>query len=372
MKKLSCAAIVLLFVLSAANAYNPPVYGDDIFELSSPRQLTNGSSVVGGGLFYASPESLLVNPALTAKEQRIDLNVAYTGMVSSNKENAKNQRYGNAFQTGILIPAKRFVFSGYINGTMVPFKEMYLGDSFNFKIGLAKEITDKLTVGLNLNTGIFWGAGTDWALSGNLGFLYNYGNLGFLKNFRYGVSVLNLGKNYNQTSLPGIKGQDEAVSSLPTIATIKAGIGGSFVENDVIKLGFSFDLTTPGFMNLITDMGLQFSVKDMLFISVAEKFNIAELANGVKNVMPSVGLSFRFTFDVKNNDYLQKNGWSQSEMSASVAWKQFNGTINAVSAGVDVNLGLKDETPPVIQLWLEDEDEKSAEVQTIPVVGDEK
>ena len=38
---------------------------------------------------------------------------------------------------------------------------------------------------------------------------------------------------------------------------------------------------------------------------------------------------------------------------------------------VDVNLGLKDETPPVIKLWLDDEDEASA-VQTIPVVGDDK
>ena len=108
----------------------------------------------------------------------------------------------------------------------------------------------------------------------------------------------------------------------------------------------------------------------MLFISVSEKLNIAELANGVKNLMPSVGLTFRFTFDVKNNDYLNKNGWSQSEMSASVAWRQFNNTVNAVSAGVDVNLGLKDETPPVIQLWLGDDDAPQA--QTIPVAGDEK
>ena len=368
MKKLSCAAVVLLFVLSAVNAYNPPVYGDNLYELSSPHQLINGSSSVGGALFYASPDSLAVNPALTAKEQRIDLNLAYTSLVSSDKSNDK--RYGNAFQFGLLIPFKRFVFSGYGNGTMIPFNEMDLGDSFNFKFGLAKEITDRLTVGANLNSGIFWGAGTDWDLSANLGFVYTYGNLGFLKDFRYGVSILNLGKNFGQTSLPGIN-KDKAVSSLPTIATVKAGTAGTLVQNDIIKLGFSFDLTVPAFMNLITDMGLQFAVKDMLFISVAEKINLMELVNGVKNVMPSVGLTFRFTFDVKNNDYLQKNGWSQSEMSATVAWKQLNQTVNAVSAGVDVNLGLKDETPPVIKLWLDEEEEDDG-VKTIPVVGDAK
>ena len=366
MKKFFTAAAVFLLILTAANAYNPPVYGDNIFELSSPRQLVNGTSCVGGGLFYASPESLVANPALTAKEQRIDLNAAYTGLFSSDESNDK--RYGNAFQFGILIPFKRFVFSGYGNGTMVNFNEMKLGNNFDFKFGLAKEITDKLTVGTNLNSGIFWGAGTDWALSANLGFVYTYGALGFLDDFRYGLSVLNLGKNFGQTSLPGIK--DGAVSSLPTIATVKAGAAGTLFGNDIIKLGFSLDFTIPAFMNLITDMGLQFAVKDMLFISVSEKLNIAELAAGVKNLMPSVGLTFRFTFDVKNNDYLNKNGWSQSEMSASVAWRQFNETVNAVSAGVDVNLGLKDEAPPVIQLWLGDDDAPQA--QTIPVAGDEK
>ena len=366
MKKFFSAAALFVLVVSAASAYNPPVYGDSYLELSSPRQLVNGSSVVGGGLFYASPESMVANPALTAKEQRVDLNLAYTGLLSSNKENSK--RYGQAMQAGILIPFKRFVFSGYGNGTFIRLDEMNLGDNANFKAGLSKEITDKLTVGTNLNTGIFWGAGTDWALSANIGCVYTYGNLGFVKDFRYGVSVLNLGKNFGETTLPGIKGGE--ASALPTIATVKAGAAGTLVSNDVIKLGASFDLTIPAFQNLITDIGLQFAVKDMLFISVSEKLNIAELAHGVKNVMPSVGLSFRFTFDVKNNDYLNKNGWSQSEMSASVAWKQFNKTVNAISAGVDVNLGLKDEAPPVINLWLDDDD--APEVQKIPVSGDEK
>ena len=367
MKKFFSAAVLFILVVAAASAYNPPVYGDDIFELSSPRQLANSSSVVGGGLFYASPESIIVNPALTAKEQRVDLNLAYTGLVSSNTENSS--RYGNAFQLGILIPFKRFVFSGYGNGTMIPFNEMNLGKSLNFKFGLAKEITEKLVIGANLNSGIFWGADTDWALSGNIGFVYTHGDLAFMKDFRYGASILNLGKNFGKTTLGGIKA-DKAPGSLPTVATIKAGAAGILFGNDIIKLGASCDLTIPAFQNLIADLGLQFAVKDMLFISVAEKLNIAELANGVKNLMPSVGLSFRFTFDVKNNEYLQKNGWSQSEMSASVAWKQFNKTVNAVSAGVDVNLGLKDETPPVIKLWLDDDEEE--DVKKIPVTGDEK
>ena len=277
----------------------------------------------------------------------VDLNLANTSLFSSEETN--DSKYGDALQFGILIPFKRFVFSGYGNLTAVSFNEFYLGNSFNFKFGLAKEITDKLTVGTNLNSGIYWAEGeSDWGLSVNLGFVYTYGDLAFMKDFRFGASILNLGKNYTPEAPIGVKNM--AATSLPSIAVIKAGVAGTLVQNDVIKLGFSADLSTPYFMNFIADLGLQFSIKDMFFISVAEKLNLVELSHDVKNLLPSVGLIFRFTLDVKNNEYLSKNGWSQSEMSANAAWKQFNESVNAVSYGVDVNLGLKDKAPPVIQL----------------------
>lgn len=353
MKKTIITAIVMGLLISTVNAYNPPVNGESFYELSSPRQLTNASSSAGGGLFYANPESIVVNPALTASEQRVDLNLAYTALLSSNPLDEKS--YGNAFQLGILIPTKFAVYTGYVNGTMVPYADMTLGNSMNVKGGIAKEITDKLSFGMGLNSGVFWGANTDWNLSMNLGFLYNWGKLGFVKNFRFSGAVLNLGKPYTNTTLPGIKAE-KSTGMFPMIGEIKAGAAGSLFENDVIKLGASADFTIPAFLNAIVDLGLQFSVKDMLYISVSDKFNVRELVNGHVNVIPSVGLTFRFTFDVKNNEYLEKNGWSQNEMSTSVAWKQLYQNINAVSAGVDLNLGLKDETPPVILIKFEDEE----------------
>ena len=348
MKKFFSAAAVLVFVLSAVNAYNPPVYGDNLYELSSPRQLANGSSVVGGGLFYASPESIAVNPALTAKEQRIDLNLANTSLFSSNETN--DSRYGNAFQAGLLIPFKRFVFSGYGNLTTVTFNEMNLGNSFNMKFGLAKEITDRLTVGANLNSGIFWWkSATDWDLSANLGFVYTYGNLGFLKDFRYGVSILNLGKNFGNTTLPGIDGGE--ASSLPSIATLKLGTAGTLVQNDIIKLGFSFDFTVPAFQNLITDMNAQFEFKDAFIISVGETFNLAELINKNYSLIPSVAFLFKFSFDVKNNQYLESHSWSQSEMTVSAGYRNLYKTVHAISAGVDIDLGMSDNEAPKITVW---------------------
>ena len=353
MKKSIVTGIVMGFLLTVVHAYNPPVNGESFFELSSPRQLTNAGSSAGGPLFYANPESIIVNPALTALEQRVDLNLAYTALFSSNPLDSNS--YGNAFQMGILIPTKWAVFTGYMNGTMVPYADMNLGNSINLKGGIAKEITDSLNVGMSLNSGIFWGANTDWEVSANLGFIYNWGNLGFMKNFRYSAALLNLGKTFTNTTLPGIN-PEKATGFFPMIGTLKAGAAASLLENDVIKIGTSADLTFPLFLNAILDVGFQFAVKDMLYISVSDKFNLRELINGHVNVIPSVGLTFRFTFDVKNNEYLEKNGWSQSEMSTSVAWKQLYKNINAASAGVDINLGLKDETPPVILIKFQDEE----------------
>ncbi|MBO4858997.1 MAG: hypothetical protein J5527_10845 [Treponema sp.] len=358
MKRMLGAFAVLSVIVFSAAAYNPPVNGDVFYELSSPRQLTNASSVTGGALFYAGPESLITNPALTATEQRVDLNAAYTALLGHDADG--DSSYGQAFQAGILMPFKWSVMSVYTNGTFIPLDKMpplNLGNSVNVKYGLAKEITDKLNVGMNLNFGAFWGADTDFAFSANLGFLYNWGNLWKIKDFRYGASILNLGKNYNHSTLPKLKAEN-VDGAFPTIATLKLGAAGSFISNDTVKLGASIDLTTPMFMNVIADIGLQFSIKDMFYINIADEFNFREIYNGYVNIVPSVGISFRFTFDVKNSDYLTKNGWNQSEMSISAAWKQLYKSINAISAGVDINAGLKDKTPPVIKIMLEDDDEE--------------
>ena len=36
---------------------------------------------------------------------------------------------------------------------------------------------------------------------------------------------------------------------------------------------------------------------------------------------------FKFTFDVKNNEYLESNGWSQSEMSVSAGYRNIYGLL---------------------------------------------
>jgi len=353
MKKLAMAVLMSLITAAALCAYNPPVFGDSILELSSPKTLTGGASVVGGPIFNGGPDSIIANPAVTAREQRVILNAGYTALISTNDVN--DRKFGSAFQTAILVPFKICVLTGYVNGTFAPFGEMNLKNSTNFKVAVAKPFTEKLDLGIGLSGGVCWGAGTDGLVAADLGGVYTVGNLGFMKNFRIGLSFLNLGKVFTKTGVTGIY---EGQAAYPSLATVKAGVAASLYKNQIIDVAYALDFTFPYVQNVIVDTSLQFGVKEMLFISVNEKLNVRELIAGQKTYIPSIGLNFKFSFDFAKNDLLTKNGWEQSELNAYVAYRNINTTITAASAGMDLILGMKDTTPPVIELWLgEDDDE---------------
>lgn len=353
MKKIAVYGILFALVFSAASAYNPPANGENFLELSSPRLLGNAGSSCGGGISYVSADSLVVNPALAASEQLVKINLAYTALASFNP--AESHHFGSAFQTGVIIPTKLCVVSGYLNGVFSPFDSMNLGNSFNAKIGLSKEITEHLDFGLNLNTGVIFGSATDWGLSANLGLLYNFGTLGFLKDFRYGLSVMNLGKNYTASNLSNPINGSGTASAFPTLCYVKTGIAGLLVSTDPVKLGFNLDVSTPLIQNVIVDGGIQLGIKDVFYINVSDRFNMAEFSNGHVDVIPAVTLGFKLTFNLDNNEYLNKKGWQHIQADGAVAYKMLYQDVNAVSMGVDLSLGKKDVTPPVIQIFIDDE-----------------
>ncbi len=353
MKKLLFTVFAAGLLWSAAYSYNPPAGGEDYNLIASPANLSGANSVTGGALFDAGADSIIVNPALTAREQRVNLNAGYTFLYTGNKLNSK--QLGGSFQTGILIPFKLYIFSGYINGTFAPFTyDMHLGNSLNFKAGLSKEISDKLSIGLSAGGGFAWSYGKDWSLYGDIGALYNVGSLGFINDFRIGASILNLGKMYSKVERTGI--DMYAKNTLyPTLATIKAGAAGTFLDTEIVKIGLGLDFSVPCFQNLIADVNAQISFNDAFYISIGEKLNLAEIINKRYNLIPSVAFLFKFSFDVKNNAYLENNGWSQSEMTVSAGYKNLYKSVHAVSAGVDIDLGMADEEAPSISLWDENE-----------------
>lgn len=354
------SALAALAIVSSVFAFESVTGGESLFELSSPAAMTTGSSVTGGGIALNNPASIAANPALTAREQRVGLNFGYTGLLTA----SETKTYGSMLQAGITIPFKWAVCSGEFWGAFPNSSKLGFGNSANLKGALSKEITDALSVGVGLNAGVEWGTVSDWALSANLGFVYEIPHLSFMKDFRYGVSILNLGKNLSSTA------DKKFLDCYPGFATIKAGASAVLFQNDLFKIGANFDLTTPCFMNLIVDTGVQFSFQNILTLNISEKINLVESINGNGSYIPSVGLFFTFKFDVKNNEFLAKNDWSESEMTTGIAYKLLYSDVHAISADMNLMLGLKDEVPPVINIWFDEDDE--VEIIAEPYTGRDK
>ena len=105
MKKIGISLIFTMLFCSTVSAYNLPVNGESYFEYATPKLLSGTLSTAGGGIFTMSPESIVLNPAITATEQRTNLNFGYTALFSGNEISQANQKaYGNIIQSSILIP----------------------------------------------------------------------------------------------------------------------------------------------------------------------------------------------------------------------------------------------------------------------------
>lgn len=377
MKKILGAAFAALLLGSNLFAYNPPAGGQNVLRLTEPQLITGAHSAAGGGLFGVTPASIVNNPALTAWEQRITLDVAGTLFINSNTEDPYNgHSLGEGFQGALLIPSRWCVSTLLFQGVWTQAFDMPIGDSINFTGGLAKDITDQVSVGMNLNFGLLYGdaVDSDWTASAAFGAYYNFGDLAFMQNVRFGAAISNIGKVYDKSEKTvGIKtaknirdwadsssasGSEskggpsvEEATAWPGLCTIRTGVAATMLRTDIMDLGLSLDLSYPFFQNLVADVGLQLQFWDSIKVSSSWEFDAQEFANDAKNLMPSIGVSFKFIFNSAQGSYMANKGWDQSDMTVSGAWKQMYKNVNAVSAGAVLNLGLADTKAPEITMW---------------------
>lgn len=367
MKKIF-GAVLAFAASSALFAYNPPAGGQNVLRLSEPQLLAGGNSTAGGGLFDGgdsdsdskffgtSPSAILINPALTAWEQRNALDLSGTLLHSSNSDD--DNTLGSSFQAGILLPSRWCVSTFLFQGVWSEFIDMPVGNNINISYGYAKDITDSVSVGISASFGYLFGdAGPDWTLSAGLGAYYNYGDWKFLKDIRFGASLLNLGKMYTSSDTVGIESDEddfEEAGSWPALATLRTGVAAALIKNEQINLGMSLDFSYPSFQNLVIDAGLQMQIHDFMKVYSGWEFDAREFAEDSKNLLPSIGVSFKFQLNSKKDSFMAEKGWQQSEMTVSGGWKKMYDNINAFSAGAILDLGMKDTQAPEIKLWGED------------------
>lgn len=332
MKKLFLSMAAFVLALSAASAYDPPLQGENLFYLSHPELMTEGVSVAGGGIESVMPASGTINPALIGLEERTSLDLGYTGMVKS--------KYSQAFGTGILIPTDWANFGGEME-FILDENCMGLGNSFNIKSFAAKQFMDRLYIGVGLGFGYEWKFHKDWMLTADIGAIYNFGDIAFLKNFRVGASTNNIGKTYASS---------RDWQGYPAVMAIRVGAAAEFVRTENFGLGLSLDVTTPLFMNLIFDSGIQFRIKDFVQINSSWEFNSREAADGRNSWIPTLGVVFKFGIGMGKSDFVKKRDWSKSELCPSAAWKNVDGDINLIGVGAVLRLGQKDRSGPDIEM----------------------
>jgi len=338
MKKTISAICSLLFFVLSINAMDFVTGGDNAFRLVHPDLLTGAASSAGGAFYYSGPGTISVNPAITAAEQRIMLNLGYTTLLKITDSTS----VGGAAQLALLVPSKWGVFSGTFQGVFCEVGQLQLGNTIGLRAGFSKDITESLYAGIALNGGIRWYEETDWSLGLDLGFVYTIGKLGFLQNTRIGCAITNLGKPY-----------DWGYSS---IGNPRIGIAATLfsIANDNVAGGFSTDLSFPQFMNIALDTGFQVLIANIITIKTAWQFNLRETLSENYNLMPSIGITVKFKINTKNNEFMANKGWQQSEITTSGAWQQVYDGIQAISAGAAINLGMKDIEAPKIVLWGEE------------------
>lgn len=347
MIKKNAAAFAIAFCAAFVFAYNPPAGGENIFRLSSPELLMEGNSSTGGCFFSVSPDSAVNNPALTAFEQRVVLNASGTMMFDG--KDASGSAVGGAMEAGLLIPSRWYVYSFLLQGVFVPFQDMNVGNSVSFTANAAKDLTDNFSVGIGANLGVAWGNSSDWLAGFNIGAFYNAGSVSFMKDLRFSAVLVNFGKPLSNMKLTGISGSE--CSIWPGPVTFGFGAAAVLFDSKSFDIASSLDFSFPTFQNFVADAAVQFMLFDSFKISSCWELNARELANGYKNIVPSVSLGFKFTFSSKDGSLLANKGWSQSEMTVNAGWRQLYENINAVSAGARINLGLKDTQAPEIILW---------------------
>lgn len=377
MKKLLTALTVFALAMGAAWTYAPPTQGENFFYLSHPELLTEGNSTAGGGIENIIPASGTINPALIGLEERTSLDLGYTMMFNRNPRDgftglvpfgnrlfyfdnygASKVAYSQAFGTGVIIPTDWATFGGEME-FILDEKCMGLGDSFHIKSFASKQILDKLHVGVGLGFGYGWNIRApldfawfwwpwrveekknDWMLTIDAGAVYNFGDLGFLKNFRVAASANNIGKTL---------GTEMDWQGYPGMFNFRAGAAAEFLQTDKIVLGASLDVTTPLFMNLIIDSGVQVRICDFVQINSSWQFNAYEISMGTASWLPTLGVVFKFNIGLGDSDFVKKRDWSKSEICPSMGWKNVDGDVNMVSAGAVLRLGQKDRSGPDIEM----------------------
>lgn len=313
--------------------------GDLAFNLYSIQNL-------GGGVHITdmdTPHNTMYNPAAAAGFQRITADLNYINLQGlgsiSGVGHAVN--LGASFPTkyGVLTGSLHWVGTNQIVGSVLDFGNIFTGN-FTF----SKEIYSDFYLGAGLNLSGGWGYGGseagDWGLGLNLGFLHMPGQVAFMKNFRWGVSLTNMGKGYGD----GIETYDLAI---PGNFTLGAGAQFDIFDLENFRWTVSGDLRLPTFTDLKVDLGTEILIGKIVNVEGSSSFSLRDAIEGEANTLiPSVGVSVKIPLGGKDKENLL----GSSEMNINVAAAPLYDEVWAFGGGLTIPFGVLDDNPPDLKV----------------------
>jgi flagellar hook assembly protein FlgD/outer membrane protein OmpA-like peptidoglycan-associated protein len=301
----------------------------------SPQFLAGGPSTVT----QETPAGASLNPAISAGKQRATFDFSYLALPQFSPAflwggNVVNLGITWPTRAGVLTGAARFANAGYAG------QGLDWGAQGGLNVAFAKDLFPDLYVG----AGLGFQFGNDWGLGLDLGFLSFVGDIGILKDFRWGGALRNLGKPY------AYSGTLNSLGSPPAF-TPAVGAAFSLIKTESLVLVFSPDLSFPSFQDIRFNLGMEFAVADIFFLNGGYAFDLREALGMEPARMGSPAGSFSFGASLKLKGLGVKTGGTDvTEMKTTIAAAPLQGNIWGIGLGVNVPLGVRDVTPPVIGL----------------------
>ncbi len=289
----------------------------------------------GGTSSQESPFSDRFNPASSAFKQRPTVDFSYFALPSASG-------FGNAVNLGFTFPQNWAVLSTTASYWGVDVSGLDLGNQGQFTAGISKDLFDDLYIGAQFATEFGTGG---WGAGLSLGFQHFPGTiLPWVQDLRWGVALRDMGSPYTTVT---------SKNAIPPVFTPAIGADFFVLKSSGLSVELRPELSLPSFQDLKFSLGSTLTLGENLLLNMAVGFDVRDLVAGTAPIVPlSAGVVFKFQTDIQDNiDVLDfsKQGWNKSEVRVATAVMPLPGGVWALGAGVNVPLGPRDTSPPVVK-----------------------
>ena len=339
-----CSVAILTAAASLAGAQVAPSTGD-LLSLYAPAVLSGGRSVTG----IRVPVAHVLNPALTAADERISFDVGYIALAPTR---SGDMGLGSAVNVAATLPTRIGVwgFSAHYFGSELP--ALKFGPLGALHASFAKELYPQLFLGAGLGVQVgedplapegeqewAWGAGLD------LGLLHRPGQVGPIKDLAWGLAMRGIGK--------GIAAPVDGYRVYAPAFTPAVGVSLTPLHTRDVAFSTGVDLWAPTFQSLRGEVGAAIAIRDFLRIAAYYPFALVGHRTADEEFSPRFGFSLRFGFGLPETMQVVgygKRDWSRGEIAIHTAAGHLRDQIWGLGLGTTVSLGIIDVEPPSVTI----------------------